>query len=497
MITTKVKEAAVYRSGSYVTRHGNIELKQGRQTVMIEGLTASLDPSTVTLALPEAVTGSNVNVERYPAEKQQEMKKDLLSKIEVVQNKIEILNNQIEILKNNTDFSGKESISVKEMSEYIDALPEKLESVYEKIRGLQEEEKGLQKQLQEKQNETQAYYVKVDLEAKQNGVFPLQLRYFERNASWYPLYEIHTEEGDRLTVKLKAKIAQHTIENWDDISLRLFTGNPSVSADIPELSPQKLSFYRPRNTLYKANAAFGAAKAAMRMDEEMVMDAAVPMAMEEEVMYDVEEEKAEVVANDTMMEYDLSGTYSIDHENEISADLTSHQVDCRYHIIAVPKLDSFGYLAAEVKTADIEELINSYAIVYHKGTYLGNICLDPDQSKETYDISLGKDESIRLKRDLKKKYSSNVLLKGTKKTEFVYELQLTSLKSEACTVTLIDQVPVSEDKTIVIEIDDVSKGKVSEDTGEVRWDLDLAPGEKKSFTLAYSVSWPKDKNLSI
>ena len=501
MITVKVKEAAVYRSGSYVRRHGNIELKKGSQTIIIEGLTPTLDPSTVSVALPESVKGSGVNVERYTLEKQNEMKKDLMRKLQVVQNKIAILNDQIGIMKNNTDFSQKEAISVKEMSEYIDALPEKLETVYEQIRELQDEETELKKQLKEKEEQLQSYYVRVEMETENDGVYPVQLRYFERNASWHPLYEIHTEEDDKLSIRLKAKIRQNTIEDWEDVSLSLFTGNPSVSADIPELSPQRLSFYEPRIRMAKAgrNAAMGMAvgKSTVMEDTMVMEDMEAPMMAMEEAMYDVEEEQAETIQNDTMTQYDLNGTYTLEKGIDTSADLTSHQIGCRYHVIAVPKLDSFGYLAAEVRTADIEELIDSSAIIYHKGTYLGEIYLDPDQTKENYDISLGKDESIRLKRDQKKKYTSNVLLKGAKKTEFVYEIQAASLKSEPFAITLIDQIPVSLDKSITVDKDELSSGKYNEDNGEVKWDFTLEPGEKKNITLAYSISWPKDKKIYL
>ena len=495
MNTTKIKEASIYRNGAYVTRIGNVEVRQGKQTIIIEGLTASLDPSTVTVALPQSVSGSNVNVERFAADQLVERKKELTRKLEKVQNRISILNDQIEIMKANTDFSAKEGISIKEMNEYIEALPEKLEAVYEKITKLQDEETDLKKQLKEKGEQDQGYYVRVDVDAKENGAIPVQLRYFERNTSWYPLYEIHTEEDDKLTIRLKAKIAQHTIEEWKDVALKLFTGNPSISADIPELYPWRLDFARPYVAMAK-NAMFGAAARGSAVQDMMVEDGAAPMYVEEE-MLEVSADLAESVQNDTMMEYDLSGTYDLDKENEISADLTSHQIDCKYHVVAVPKLDSYGYLAAEVKTADIEELIDSSANVFHKGTYLGNIYLNPDQTKETYDISLGKDESIRLKRDLKKKYTSNVLLKGTKKTEYVYELQIVSLKNSECQLTLLDQIPVSEDKTIVIDKDELSQGKLNEETGEVRWDFVLPASEKKNLTLAYSVSWPKDKNLNM
>lgn len=499
MIHTDIKEVALYRGGAFITRTAMVNLGKGKQTITIESLTSTLDPSTLSVAVSEKVSGSNVQTRRLSAEEQNELRKDILRRLERIQNRIDAKNSQIEIYNRNTDFTQKENISLADMGDYIAALPEKIEKIQEEIQVLQDEETELRKQLEEKNKEIQAYRVDVDLECVEEGSYPICLRYFEPNASWYPLYEIHTGENEALSIRLKAKISQHTIEDWKQVKLSLFSGNPGVSVNIPELFPQHVDFYKPRigyknsaPRMMMAMADMAAGSAKMMEDEavECVEEETVEMA---QIRYDA----AESVENDTMMEYDLKGLYDVDHINEISVDLVSHDIDCRYHTIAVPKLDSFGYLAAEVKTADIEEIMNTNAIIYHKGTYLGNIYLSPDPSKETYDISLGKDEGIRLKRTQKKKYRSNVLLKGQTKVEYVYDLEVNNAKSQSAEITLLDQIPVSDDKTIVIDRSEISKAEYNEDNGELKWNFTLEPSTGRSFTIAYSISWPKDKTLNI
>ena len=498
MIHTDIKEAAIYRSGAFITRTAMIDLKEGKQTVTIEGLTSSLDPSTLSVSVSEKLSGSNVQTRRLSAEEQGELRKSILRDLERVQNRIAVKNSQIEIYNRNTDFTQKENISLSDMGDYIAALPDKIEKIQEEIQMLQDEETKFRKQLEEKNKEIQAYRVDVDLECTEDGSYPISLRYFEPNASWYPLYEIHTEDDDKLSIRLKAKIVQHTIEDWKQIRLSLFSGNPGVSADIPELYPQHVDFYKPRPVYGAGAPRMMMAKAAMANDSARPMeDAAACVDEETAEMEQIRYDAAESVENDTMMEYGLKGLYDIDHINEVSVDLTSHDIDCRYHTIAVPKLDSFGYLAAEVKTADIEEVMNTNAIIYHKGTYLGNIYLSPDPARETYDISLGKDEGIRLKRTQKKKYRSNVLLKGQTKVEYVYELEVNNLKSQAADITLIDQIPVSDDKTIIVEKTDISKAEYQEENGELKWNFTLEPSAGRTFMVAYSISWPKDKTLNI
>ena len=88
-------------------------------------------------------------------------------------------------------------------------------------------------------------------------------------------------------------------------------------------------------------------------------------------------------------------------------------------------------------------------------------------------------------------------MKGQTKTEFVYELSVSNQKKKEAEITLLDQVPISQDKSIVIERNESSKGQYNEDTGELRFEFVLNPGETKTFTNAYSVAWPKDKTVNL
>ena len=494
MINTKITEIAAYRNGSYITRRCDVPLKQGKQQVTIEGLTPTLNPETMTVSLTKEVKGSNIRVEKRTKEELEELGRELAEKIAVLQKKIEIRSSQIEMLQNIAVPGEKENFDVVRMSEYIDALPEKIEKISDQIRQLEKECEALNKEYKEQRRRDEAYIVKVDLEAEAEGSYSLQLRYYENASSWRPLYEIHTGDEDKADIRLKAQLTQSTIEDWKGVKIALYTSDPSLSSDIPELYPQNIGFYEPRNLFKAANMRVAAgAKMAMAMESA----AADEDVMEEPVFEEMADYGAEAVQNDTMMEYVLKGVYDLDSKNPLSVDLTDTFIGCEYHLVAIPKLDSSAYLAARVKTEDIQQLLNSQALIYHKDAYLGSVTLAPDLSEETYDISLGRDETISLKREQKKRYQSSVLLKGTKKIEFVYELSVTSRKKEAAKVTLTDQIPVSTDKTITVDIADISKGKLDEDTGKIEWEFDLGPGETKTFTVAYDVSWPKDKEVRI
>ena len=499
MSKTEVREVSLYRNGCFVKRKGIVELKKGKQTVVFENMSASLDVSTVRLAVSSGAVGSNVQTEMLTPVQKEEAMADVKKKIARLDNSVAIKNAQIEMWNANADFSGKENVNISDVVNYITSLPAHLEKLYDEIEELNRQKKELEKQLQEIQKANKCYVVKADIEAKEDGRYQVEIRYYDSNRWWNPVYEIYTSEEDNIMrIRLKAEIGQNTTENWDQVKMTLYTGNPQISGNIPVLYPQYVDFYQERK-LYKTaarNVAFSAAVGGMAM-EDYTSEEAVEEPMAYDEMYDASNGRARVVQNDTMMEYELEGLWDVTNVNKTTADLQENAVECRYHVVCVPKMDEVGYLAAEVKTADIEEILNTNAVVYHKGTYLGNVYINADMSKDTYDISLGRDESIRLKRNQKKKYTSNVLLKGRKKTDYEYEIKVTSTKNKECRVTVKDQIPVSQDKTIVVDRNEISGGKVDEKTGAVDWEMELGAGESRTLNLNYSVTWPKDKTLSI
>ena len=506
MINTEIKEVSLYRSGCFISREGTVTLKAGKHHVEIATGSNALDTSTVRLALPEEVTGSNVQVELLSNDQMKEQTRELNEKLSRLDEKIQAKQTQLEMWTVNADFSSKDSLSIVDMSEYIDKLPERLDGIHQEISALQKQKEELQKQLDDKKKELSCYFVSADVEVEKDGEYPVQIRYYDVRASWNPIYELHTsDENNILNIRLKAGINQSSFDDWKQIKLTLFSGNPAVSGTIPELRPNRINIYDPDTVRQRAmfKSANGGAKMMNYVMEDTVAvgeavdyEEAPMMQMSMSRMAEVTAPTAAVKQNDTMMEYELPGLWDVRKGNETKADISNQEVECDYHIIAIPKLDDAGYLAAEVKTSDIEDLLQTNAIVYHKGAYLGEVYLNPDMTKDTYNISLGRDESIRLKRDQKKKYTSNVMLKGQKKTEYEYELRIASTKNKACKIKVTDQIPVSQDKTVVVEQQNISGGKLDEKTGMIDWTFDLEAGATKDLTLAYSIAWPKDKMIN-
>ena len=500
MIDTKMTSAAVYRNGCVIKRKAVVSLKAGTQTLCLKGLSHSLDESSLRLSVPEGVSGSNVQIVRPTSEAQQEALRELNEKMIRLESSIKTKQKMAALWENNADFSHKESLSIEEMTDYLEKLPARLGVLSQELQELEAEKKALSRELEEARRKAGLPYVMAELQAAQAGTYPLELSYRDYGASWNPVYEIHSEDDtDSLQLRLRARVAQNTGEDWNNVALCLYTGNPSVSGSIPELASAHLRFYVPAPPMQR-NMMLGAmAKAARPMEDTATLDTEAMM-MEESApmasfggMSPVMAGSGTATKGETMTEYALSGTWDIPKDQDILCDIRTDRIACRYHVVAVPKLSEDSYLAAEVATADLEELGGTPASVYLKGAFAGNVILNPDMTKDTYDLSLGVDESIKVKRLQKKRHTSQVLLKGQKKTEYEYEITVSSRKDKTVEVSILDQIQVSDEKSIVVEAQELSGGVRDEETGLVRWVFPLAAGESKALTLAWSTAWPKDK----
>ena len=492
-IETKIRSAAVYRRGCEITNTGAVHLTAGTHRCRIEGIGSSAAPESIRISTSKGLTASDVQT-AYPDEKEQkEITRETDEKIVLCNAAIDACDVQAQLWKNNLSFKSRDGLDLAGMEGYESRLPEKLTAIAGRKIELEKEKEELLKQREELQKKIGRPYVTAVMECEAEGDYLVQVQYYDPCAFWHPVYEIRTDgESGPLTLRLRAGVRQTTGLDWEDVSLKLYTGNPAVSADIPVLLPAHLQFRREPVKLKNARMAMP-----MGMMASAMTDGA---AMEETVQMDYAAAKgteAEVNVQETMTEYDLPGTWNLVSDGqETMADLSEKQIECEYHIVAVPKKDNRACLAASVKTSDLADVIHSRAAVYLKDTYTGEVLIEPDQTKDTYELSLGRDESVSVRRTQKKKYTSSVLLKNQYRTEYVYETVIVSSKQKPCRITVIDQIPVSDEKTIIVEKGNLSGGKLNEETGEVVWDMELAANESRTAELSWNTVWPKDREIA-
>ena len=124
------------------------------------------------------------------------------------------------------------------------------------------------------------------------------------------------------------------------------------------------------------------------------------------------------------------------------------------------------------------------------------IMVELECEKETFILSLGQDERLNVIRKELPCKTSDVFLKGQKKKSHEYAIKITNKSSESIKVLLKDSIPVSTDKTITVDATELSSGVVNEENGVINWDISVAGHSSEEIKLAYTITWPKDKQIS-
>ena len=501
-IDTKVDSAGIYYNGAEVVRKGSAELVQGTQTVYVYGLSRSINYDTVRLFSAEGIRCSNQRFETLSYKEDDEGKESVLieKQIDEINKKIEVKQMQLRLWETNGDFTNRVSQAADEIRDYIEKLPERLETLNSDIAGLEKQIEELQKKLNEaREKESFPTYV-VDITASEAGTYPFELRYYESSANWRPVYEVYSDAKEALDVRMRATITQDTSEDWENASVTLYTGNPSSAGTLPVVDPIYLSFRQNVSTrssgrMMAKNAMMGAGAVLDEAYEVEDMDAPMMMAMAAPVRMETEE--AEVNNDDTVTEYVLPGRRDIKKGPDgTMADLSRYSVPAEYRIAAAACIDPHAYLIAQIKNADIPFTDSINAAIYLKDRYVGQVYIAPDLSKETIEITLGEEERVHVSRKETEHKQSTNLLKTQKTLDHVFDTTVTNLTSEEVEVELRDQIPVSNDKDITVEVKELSGAKKEDETGIVTKLIKVPANGTETFTIAYKVSWPKDKQIT-
>ena len=112
-------------------------------------------------------------------------------------------------------------------------------------------------------------------------------------------------------------------------------------------------------------------------------------------------------------------------------------------------------------------------------------------------FSLGRDNGIRIQRTKVSGRSTRRLLSTTQEQSLTWRITVKNSRQEAVSLTLRDQIPVSENSNITVTTEEISGGQLDKTTGIVEWQLQLQPNEQREFIVAYRVKYPKSRWLNV
>lgn len=337
----------------------------------------------------------------------------------------------------------------------------------------------------------------------------IAIHYQVTNASWIPFYEARLATGTkalapRLQLVRRASIQQKSGESWDNVSLSLSTTRPGAGTAAPELKEMTIDYEpdaprpppAPAGGLTRSMVQREAMGRAASVDEDRVDKAvtqnAAPVA--------AEEAKSVIETQAFQAVYGISGRVTVPSTGEPKrVQIDTAELDPALMVRTVPKRDQKAYLYAKLTIARGSPILPGQVALFRDGTFVGNGKLPQLSPGEEYELGFGADDHVRVRHAVAEEKRSETGIISTSKTDVRnFRITLKNLHERAIPVAVIDQIPVSQNADIKIELigkTAPSKRDLDDKRGILAWELKLEPDEERLVDFGYRVTWPAAKRV--
>ena len=504
-VKSTITSVTVFLSGAQVTRTGQLTLAPGSKTFVFAGLPQNINPQS----LQVKGTG-NYTILSVTHRLNYMMSRQKSSDIKMLEDSILILKNQLSLdqstltvtqeeenfLLANKSIGGQNTgVNVNDLKTAADLLRTRLtETGRIKIRtnqdiaSLNEKIARIASQLNSlNAANAPTSEVAIATSVKSAGDGSMSLSYLVQNAGWTPEYDLRAVDvKNPVELTYKANVFQTSNEDWKNVQLTLSTGNPAQEGTKPELQPWYLSFmefYPLKSSRNMQNA-----PSEVLMDKMEVRD----------VVASGYSSMVEVTTGQTTASFAISIPYSIPSDGKMyMVEIQKTTLPASYEYQSVPKLDPDAFLIARVTGWEDLNLQSGDMSLFFEGTFVGKSSLDMQNTRDTLDISLGRDKNIVIKRERKKDFTGSQFLGSNRKDSRAFDISVRNNKKQDVNLVIFDQVPVSTNKDITVNTTELSGAAYAKESGLLRWDLLLKPGESKTLRMAFEVKYPKDKKVVL
>lgn len=210
------------------------------------------------------------------------------------------------------------------------------------------------------------------------------------------------------------------------------------------------------------------------------------------------EDYVTVSSSELEISYDIDLPYDVPTNGKPQiAVLKELTIPATFKYYAVPKLDKSAYLLAEIADWQSLNLIPGEANIIFEGTYIGKSFIDPANTSDTLNLTMGTDSRVIIKREKLTDFSSVKFLGSNKLQTMTYELTIKNNKKEAVNILVKDQYPISTNKEIEVALIEISQGQNNQEMGIINWRLTIPPGKTEKIKMSYSVKYPKGKAVNL
>ncbi len=526
-VTPVITEVTVYRNGAKVSSVATVKVPAGNSEIIFENLSPYFDANSLQVRIKGGATLNSAVFSMNspgpgPESPRAPIVRDSLvllgDEFTRIRDEREVLNSENQLiaqkmaqigisnppqntttlsvaeLKELTTFFRQRLLEIKNMLLNLTIRERKVNEIYRKLQA------DLQKLQPNTANTTGQIALKIEAASGQS--LDITCTYLVTQAGWTPLYDLRSEGfGKPLQLLYKANVRNFSGFDWKAVTLHLSTANPLANNDRPILTPIFVDF-RPVYTY--------ADDAKQKLDQLYQMAPAPNMSQTRDfsraegagaVLAEVivaptgAEIGGATNAEDLIANFDLPKPQDIlanGLDNIVTLDEQNIPADYEYH--AVPKLDPAVFLLAKLSDYGKYNLLPGLANIFYQDTYIGQTQVNPNTVSDTMLLSLGRDEQITIKRMQPKDFTGRKkIFSNTVKETYSYEIAVKNNKSIPINIEILDQIPVSKQKDITVELLEKDGALVNEDYGKLKWQLEVPANTSKRVKFTYTVKYPKDK----
>lgn len=506
-----IEAVTIYRGSASVTRAGEISIPAGASTLVLEDLPAGLDPAMLQLAIANTrVQFSNLQIQESFQEttvsgRERELRDQLQSlqdQRQVITDRVATARSELQLLDNLAGGNNGTlpAIDGEDLATLITVMSENSAQARERIRSANIELRALDQQIAEVQfqldqvasNQRITSRVSINLQSDEAISTDVTLSYPQREVSWNWLYEARLDTAaSSLSLFRQVAISQGTGEDWQNITLTLSTATPGSNPTTPELPPVFVDVRRPQPMAQR------------RADgiEEVVVTGS--MVRNSSASLGISFADATTVDTRYQVDYVIPGRVSLaaNRQQQIfPVDRTETDVELVSR--AVPSRIAQAFLEARFDFNGESPIPNARMQLYRDGALIGSAPVQQMLPGQSVRIAFGVDQRIDVARfDEQQASGSTGLFNRANVREERIRYEITSRHPEPVQVEVLDQIPVSRNEDITVEIP--RQATAADDTdvdgnaGLLLWQRQLAPQETATIRHYYDIRSPQDTDIVI
>ena len=505
--TSEINGVKIFLSGAQVVRTAKVFLDKGENEISIEGLSSQIDPQSILVSGngDAMIKGVNFSIDYLKDKKKSPELIRLQDSLKVLQLQLDnivmsetVYTEEIALLNANKNTGGANTgVNAENLKKVADFFRQRSIEIRLKLIDFKNDKVKLTEKIAKVNDQLNEWNGKLNqpsgtititMNADLKSSAQLNFSYFVSSASWTPFYELHGKNvKSNIELIYKAAVRQQSGENWDDVHLTLSSGNPQMNNTKPILNPWFLDFYQRRMMRSQAMEKSSAAP--------MMMDAySVEGAVSKDELKSVEVIQSE---NAVTNEFEIQQNYTVKSgSKDVTVSIDKHTLPAQFNYYVAPRLDKTAYLIASINGWEQLSLLPGEANIYFENTFVGKSFIDPSSTDDTLKLSMGRDQRIVVKREKVQDLSSVKFLGSNVSKKFTYDITIKNSRSELVSILIEDQIPITKNESIKISEDEISKGDLNTETGLIKWNVELKPGESKTIRLGYTVKYPKGQLIN-